>query len=547
MTEDTRPDAAADEVPADGTASAPAPAPTGQGTLSGDAPGVPDSLSAPGTVEVVAAAEPGSDTDRLARRLVALEEALTLAGDRVAPDVAARARAIGEQVRSRLALGVDHTVVALLGGTGSGKSSVFNAVCGLDFAEVGVKRPTTARTAACVWGAGGEALLDWLEVDADRRIERESALDGDTEAPLRGLVLLDLPDHDSIEPAHQATVDRLLPMADLLVWVVDPQKYADDALHSGYLRRLVGHEGAMLVILNQVDTVPVDQRSALVADLEGLLVADGLAGVTVRSVSARLGDGIAELRDDLAAVVRGRSLAARRGSAEIADAARLVSAQLAPDETTSDALDAAQVAHTLAEAAGLPAIADAVAAVVRGGEDPVPSFVAVQPDTVELARSQWATAATARLPRRWADAVRTSLASAEEIRSAADDALAHVTLVVRRSALAATLFVLGFVTGMAGLALASVGGGLALGEDGRHDALTLVWPVAAGLLVLTVVLVVLGVRARRAAALRRAERVLRDGQVALQGVVEARLSAPTDAVLAEHRRVRELVGRARQD
>ncbi|HEY0189413.1 MAG TPA: GTPase [Cellulomonas sp.] len=488
----------------------------------------------------------GSDTDRLGRRLAALEEALILAGDRVDPAVTARARAIGDQVRDRLALGVDHTVVALLGGTGSGKSSVFNAVCGLDFAEVGVKRPTTSRAAACVWGTDGEALLDWLDVDGDRRIERESALDGDTEAPLRGLVLLDLPDHDSIEPAHQAAVDRLLPMADLLVWVVDPQKYADDALHSGYLRGLVGHEGAMLVLLNQVDTVPEDQRCALVADLEALLVADGLAGVQVRTVSARQGEGIAELRDDLSGVVHGRSLAARRGSAEIADAARLVAGQLAPDETGSDVLDAAQVTHTLAEAAGLPAIAAAVAAVVRGGPDPVPAFVAVQPGTVELARTQWADAATARLPRRWAQAVLDSLASADEIRCAADRALGDVTLVVRRSAASAALFALCFVAGVAGIALASVGVGQALGSQTR-SALTLTWPVAAVLLVVAVVLAVLAGRARRSAALRRAERVLRDGRVALQGVVTSRLSDPTDAVLAEHRRVRELVARARQD
>ena len=52
---------------------------------------------------------------------------------------------------------------------------------------------------ACGGGRRG-ALLDWLGVDPERRIERESALDGESQAPLRGLVLLDLPDHDSIEP-----------------------------------------------------------------------------------------------------------------------------------------------------------------------------------------------------------------------------------------------------------------------------------------------------------------------------------------------------------
>jgi GTP-binding protein EngB required for normal cell division len=490
-------------------------------------------------------AEPHGDTAALTRRLARLDEALVVGGDRIAPATAARVREIGDHVRARLALGVDHTVVALLGGTGSGKSSLFNAICGFDFAEVGVKRPTTSEAAACVWGGEGGALLDWLEVDPDRRIERESALDGDTEAPLRGLVLLDLPDHDSIEPAHRAAVDRLLPMADLLVWVVDPQKYADDALHSGYLRRLVGHEGAMVVVLNQADTVPPEQRGALVADLERLLVDDGLAGVRVRTTSARTGDGVAEMRDALAEVVSRQSLAARRGSAEIADAARLVEAEVAPAEPADEALDVSPVALTLAQAAGLPAIADAVAAVVRGSEDPVPSFVSVQPSAIALARGQWADSVTARLPRRWAESVREGLAGADAIRSAADEALSRVAVVARRSGLAATLFAAAFVLGVAAVGCAAIGGGLALGSGGPSEALRLTWPLALGLAVLAVVCAVLAGRARRSAALKRAERVRHDGRTALEGVAEQCLAAPTRAVLADHRRVRELAAGAR--
>ena len=39
---------------------------------------------------------------------------------------------------------------------------------------------------------------------------------------------------------HRLEVDRLVELVDLLVWVLDPQKYADAALHDRYLRRSPG-------------------------------------------------------------------------------------------------------------------------------------------------------------------------------------------------------------------------------------------------------------------------------------------------------------------
>ena len=51
-------------------------------------------------------------------------------------------------------------------------------------------------------------------------------------------MLLDLPDHDSTVAAHRLEVDRLVALVDVLVWVLDPQKYADAAIHERYLRPL---------------------------------------------------------------------------------------------------------------------------------------------------------------------------------------------------------------------------------------------------------------------------------------------------------------------
>ena len=62
-------------------------------------------------------------------------------------------------------------------------------------------RPPPSRTPAS--GAAStcaDELLDWLGVSPRRRFTRESALDANDEVALRGMILLDLPDVDSVEP-----------------------------------------------------------------------------------------------------------------------------------------------------------------------------------------------------------------------------------------------------------------------------------------------------------------------------------------------------------
>jgi hypothetical protein len=172
-----------------------------------------------------------------------------------------------------------------------------------------VRRPTTSHPTACVWGDVPDELLDWLEVPRRHRTERVSELDADTEAVLEGLVLLDLPDYDSTTVSNRLQVDRLVELADLVIWVADPQKYADAALHDGYLRHLADHQDVVLVVLNQVDTL--DEASAAVceADLRRLLAADGLDRVRLLTTSARTGQGVGALRRVLTDLVQARSAA----------------------------------------------------------------------------------------------------------------------------------------------------------------------------------------------------------------------------------------------
>ncbi len=198
----------------------------------------------------------------LGARLAGLEEAVEAGRGRLDAAVLARAGTVVERAGHRLRLSPDHTVVAIAGATGSGKSSTFNALTGIEISSVGVRRPTTSWTTACVWGEqGADDLLDWLEIPPRHRVVRDSMLEtGREDTAMRGVVLLDLPDHDSTEVSHHLEVDRLVQLADMLVWVLDPQKYADAAVHDRYLAPLASHQDVMLVVLNHIDTVPEARR-----------------------------------------------------------------------------------------------------------------------------------------------------------------------------------------------------------------------------------------------------------------------------------------------
>ncbi len=275
------------------------------------------------------------------------------------------ARATVDRASGRLRLSAEHTVVALAGATGSGKSSTFNALTGLELSAVGVRRPTTSWTTACVWGRdGADELLEWLGIPARHQITRDSMLDGDRRRGgegLDGVVLLDLPDHDSTEVSHHLEVDRLVDLADLLVWVLDPQKYADAAIHDRYLAPLASHQDVMLVVLNHIDTVPEARRQGMVDDVRRLLALDGLPDVQVVAVSARHGIGIEALRSEIARRVSAKKVTRQRIEADLrAVAGRLDAASgSARTRELSDERVAA-LDDAFAEAAGVPTVVDAV-------------------------------------------------------------------------------------------------------------------------------------------------------------------------------------------
>jgi len=292
----------------------------------------------------------------LAARLEALSSVAELGAGRLPDEVLADLRALDERAGTRLRLSGEYTVVALAGATGSGKSSLFNAVVGAPLATVGIRRPTTSATQAVVFGpAGASELLDWLQIGTRQYREASDAPE------LSGLVLLDLPDHDSTELSHRAEVDRLVRLVDAFVWVLDPQKYADAVLHDAYLRPLAAHREVMVVTLNQSDRLSADDLDSCLRDLRRLLAEDGLAGVPVLATSAVTPDGAAPLHAFLASTVADHRARTARVSADLDSvAARLT--PLVPQRRSEPALRDAErrLQSAIAGAAGVPAVVAAV-------------------------------------------------------------------------------------------------------------------------------------------------------------------------------------------
>jgi len=320
-----------------------------------------------GTDDTDDSAEPGRPgAPSLPARLNALARVVQIGSarggpDGFNPDLLEEAAGLLGRAGERLRLSGAHTVVTLAGSTGSGKSSLFNALAGANFSSVGVIRPTTGEPHACVWGmAGAGPLLDWIGIQLRHRYARAIAL-GRGEEDLTGLLLLDLPDHDTVTAGASHEVDRLVGLADLMIWVVDPQKYADAAVHHHYLVQFAAHSAVTTVLLNQSDLLSPEQSDECVADLRRLLDSEGMHDARVLATSAATGAGLDELRRVLAGAVAGRRAAGQRIEADVDTLAGRFGAYASADgEAVVPETAAAALTDAFGRAAGITAAGDAL-------------------------------------------------------------------------------------------------------------------------------------------------------------------------------------------
>ena len=280
-----------------------------------------------------------------------LDQIATLAASDIEPTTLARVRELIDVTSERSEMDPTWCVIGMLGGTGAGKSSLVNALCGAQVVRAGILRPTT-NEACAVLPAGREPaqLLGWLGVTA--RVDAPAGPEGDT-------VIVDLPDIDSVEAAHAEVAQRLASRVDALVVVVNPQKYADARLHDEWLSRLRS------------------SRASIESDLRRILDARGLAGARIFPVSATTGEGVSALTAHLGGEAARVSRQAARARAALAEAAVLLRDALGLEGTIrgveTEGL-AGELAQAAADLAGAPIIEEAVAGSTRrAGSSATPS------------------------------------------------------------------------------------------------------------------------------------------------------------------------------
>jgi hypothetical protein len=142
-------------------------------------------------------------------------------------------------------------IVAFMGGTGVGKSSLLNRLAGKAIAKAGIVRPTSR-----------EVTLFHHQSIAIQHLPEQLPLTKITisqhdDETKKNIVWIDMPDFDSTEQSNKQLVLQWLPYIDVLIYVVSPERYRDEKAWRLLLAEGARH--AWLFVFNQWDRGQVEQ------------------------------------------------------------------------------------------------------------------------------------------------------------------------------------------------------------------------------------------------------------------------------------------------
>ena len=172
-------------------------------------------------------------------------------------------------------------LVAVVGSTGAGKSTLVNSIVGERVSATGIRRPTTnSPVLACHpedadWFAENRFLptLPRVRQEGLARPGRDGLLVIAASPGMpRGLALLDTPDIDSVVRAHYDFAHQFLDASDLWLFVTTAARYADAPVWE--LLQYARERGAALGIV--LSRVPEAGHSELVGHFCAMLEANGI-------------------------------------------------------------------------------------------------------------------------------------------------------------------------------------------------------------------------------------------------------------------------------
>ena len=173
-------------------------------------------------------------------------------------------------------------LVALVGSTGAGKSTLVNSIVGSHVSATGVRRPTTnSPVLAChpdeiEWFAENNFLptLPRVRQEGLARPGRDGLLVlAASEGMPRGIALLDTPDIDSVVQAHHEFAYQFLDASDLWLFMTSASRYADGPVWE-ILQHARDRKASLGVVLSRI---PQAYRTELVDHFNAMLDANGIA------------------------------------------------------------------------------------------------------------------------------------------------------------------------------------------------------------------------------------------------------------------------------